>query len=205
MDMKMWKSAVILFGILFIIVGVIYPLVVTGVSNLLFPWRSHGSLIYQNEECIGSVLIGQPFSDPKYFWPRPSSTPEFPYNAMFSGGSNLGPTNEILIKRVQERIDFLEKSGIKKPIPSALVLSSGSGLDPDITLESALVQIPRISKFTGIPVDKLEELVRLKLKDRMFGFMGEKRVNVLELNLELIKLENTYSKWKKEGFPQRNY
>lgn len=190
--MKKLRNLLILFGILFVIVGVIYPLLVTGVSNLFFSWRANGSLIHENGKIVGSTLIGQPFSAPNLFWSRPSSTPQFPYNALFSGGSNLGPTNKVLIGRVEKRVKFLEESGIQAPVPSALVLGSGSGLDPDITLQSALVQVPRISKATGIPESKLKELVESHFEGRTFGFMGAGRINVLELNLALIKLENTY-------------
>ncbi len=192
--LKQLKISILIFLIFFVIVGFLYPLLITAIGNIFFPWQANGSIIYKNDKPIGSELIGQPFSNPGLFWPRPSSTADFPYNALDSGGSNLGPTNKVLINRVEERIKILRNSGITGDIPSELVLGSGSGLDPDINLESALVQIPRISKVTGIPQNILRNLVFDHLSNRTFGFMGSRVINVLELNLALMNLEKAYGK-----------
>jgi K+-transporting ATPase ATPase C chain len=193
--MKNFKQGLIVFGFLFLITGVVYPLIVTLIGQVAFNKQTNGSLIYNNNhEIIASKLIGQSFQNPKLFWSRPSSTPYFPYNALYSGGSNLGPTNPELIKRVQERIKFLRENDLKGQIPSCLVLGSGSGLDPDITLSAAFAQIPRISKYTHIPEGVLNELVKKHIKKRQLGFLGSDRVNVVELNLSLIKVEKQYGR-----------
>ncbi|BBJ28479.1 potassium-transporting ATPase subunit KdpC [Athalassotoga saccharophila] len=191
---KQLKASILIFVILFVIVGFLYPLLITVIGNVFFPWQANGSIIYKGNEPIGSELIGQPFSNPGLFWSRPSSTAEFPYNALDSGGSNLGPTNKMLIDRVENRIKILRNSGITGSIPSELVLGSGSNLDPDINLESALVQIPRISKVTHIPENVLRNLVFEHLNGRTFGFMGARVINVLELNLALMNLEKVYGR-----------
>ncbi len=192
--LKQLKISILIFLAFFVIVGFLYPLLITVIGNAFFPWQSNGSIIHKGNEAIGSELIGQPFSNPGLFWSRPSSTADFPYNALNSGGSNLGPTNKVLINRVEDRIKMLRNSGITGEIPSELVLGSGSGLDPDINFESAIVQIPRISKVTGIPENILRNLVLEHLSNRTFGFMGARVVNVLELNLALMNLEKTYDR-----------
>ncbi|PMP86109.1 MAG: potassium-transporting ATPase subunit C, partial [Thermodesulfobium narugense] len=151
-------------------------------------------LIYQNKTAVGSALIGQSFDRKDLFWSRPSGTPDYPYNALSSAGSNLGPTNPKLISEIKSRIEFLKENGLKLPIPSDLVMGSGSGLDPDITPESAMAQIPRISKVTNIPVETLKELVMSNIEPRDFGFLGAERVNVLKLNLKLLELEKKYAR-----------
>lgn len=184
--MRLIKTAISLFVALVVIVAVIYPLLITSLAQLAFPRQAGGSLIRNfNGQVTGSILIGQPFSDPKYFWPRPSATSDFPYNPMASGGSNLGPTNKDLIKQISERVQFLRLSGIQGSIPSDLVMASASGLDPHISLESALVQIPRVAKTRGLDENRVHELVFASLEGRLFGFLGHERLNVLKLNLAL--------------------
>ena len=184
--MKQIKTAISMFITLMVIVAVIYPLLVTSLAQLFFPWQAEGSLMRNFEgEVIGSALIGQPFSDTKYFWPRPSATAEFPYNPMASGGSNLGPTNEVLIRQIFERVKSLKSSGVQMQIPSDLVTASASGLDPHISLESALVQVPRIARSRGLSEEELRKIVLDNLEGRVFGFLGEPRINVLKLNLAL--------------------
>jgi K+-transporting ATPase ATPase C chain len=188
--MKQIKIAISLFVSLTVVVAIIYPLLVTSLAKLAFPWKAEGSLISNSErEIIGSALIGQPFSDPKYFWSRPSATAEFPYNPLASGGSQLGPTNKELIRQISERINFLKSSGMQGPMPSDLVMASGSGLDPHIGLESALVQIPRVAKTRSLDEGILRKLVLDNLERRQFAFLGESRVNVLRLNLALDGVE----------------
>lgn len=171
--------ALVLFSI---VTGVAYPLIVTGIAQVAFPDKANGSLIHQNGKIVGSRLIGQPFSDPKYFWGRPSATSPMPYNAASSSGSNLGPTNPALKDAVADRIKAL---GGATPVPADLVTASGSGLDPDISPAAAEYQIPRISKTRNIPEERLRELVRAHTEGRQLGVLGEPRVNVLELNLAL--------------------
>jgi K+-transporting ATPase ATPase C chain len=189
--MKQLKIAISLFITLMVIVAVIYPLLITSLAELFFPWQAEGSLIRNSKgEVIGSNLIGQPFSAQKYFWTRPSATAEFPYNPLASGGSQLGPTNKELIRQISERVRSLMPSpGMAGPIPSDLVMASGSGLDPHISLESALAQIPRVAGSRGLDEERLREIVLDNLEGRMFGFLGEPRINVLRLNLTLDGVE----------------
>jgi len=188
--MKHIKTALKLFAILMVIVGVIYPVAVTALAQLFFPKEAEGSLLYDaSGKVIGSAPIGQSFSDPKYFWPRPSATSEYPYNPLASGGSNLGPTNKNLIEQIAKRADLLKSSGIEDPIPSDLVMASASGLDPHISLQSALVQIPRVAKARNLAEETLRKLVLEHLEERQFGFLGEQRVNVLKLNLALDSMK----------------
>ena len=187
--MKDIKPAILLFIIFTIICGGIYPAVVTGIAQALFPAQAKGSFITdKNGKEIGSTLIGQPFSDPKYFWPRPSATADFGYNAMASGGSNSGPTNSDYLKTVGERVKALRDTGVTGKIPADLVQASASGLDPHITPEAALLQVPRVAKARGISEDGLRKVARGRIEERQFGFLGAPRVNVLVLNLELDKL-----------------
>jgi potassium-transporting ATPase KdpC subunit len=164
-----------------VITGLAYPLIVTGIAQVAFKDQANGSLIYQNEKVVGSSLIGQPFSDPKYFWGRPSPTSPMPYNGASSSGSNQGPTNPALIDAVKERISRFET----KPVPADLVTASGSGLDPHISPAAAEYQIERISKSRNLPPEKLRELVQKHTEARQLGILGEPRVNVLRLNLAL--------------------
>lgn len=187
--MKEIKKAVLLFVALSLLTGVCYPMIVTVFSRIIFPHQATGSLIYKADgTCIGSSLIGQPYSDPRYFWSRPSATADFPYNALASGGSNLGPTNKDLVKRIKECATNFQSTDIKRLLPADLVMASGSGLDPHISIEAAIIQIPRIAKERHVSEEKVRSLVQNYLEDRQFGFLGAKRVNVLKLNLALDNL-----------------
>ena len=187
--MKEIKRAVLLFIVLSILTGVFYPMAVTVLAQIIFPKQASGSLIYTTDsKPAGSVLIGQPFSAPKYFWPRPSATTDFAYNALASGGSNLGPTNKDLISQVAERVKSFRESGIRGLLPADLVTASGSGLDPHISAEGAVLQIPRIARERRVSEEKIKVLVQKHIEGRQFGFLGAQRVNVLKLNLALDTL-----------------
>ncbi len=169
-----------------VIVGVIYPVAVTVLAQLFFPKEAEGSLLYNSSgNLTGSALIGQPFSDPKYFWSRPSATSGYPYNPLASGGSNLGPTNKDLIEQISNRTELLKSSGNQAPVPSDLVEASASGLDPHISVQSALIQIPRVARTRALDEETVRKLVLEHVEERQFGFLGEQRINVLELNLAL--------------------
>lgn len=184
--MKDLKSALLLFVLLTVLLGGIYPAVVTIAANLLFPDQAGGSLMTEGSgRVVGSLLIGQPFGGEKYFWPRPSATGDFPYNPLLSGGSNLGPTNPELIRRAKERVAQLRRTGITGEIPADLVFASASGLDPHISPEAAQVQIARVARARKIPVDELEKMVAGHTEKRQAGVLGAPRVNVLALNLAL--------------------
>jgi K+-transporting ATPase ATPase C chain len=181
------RPALVSFIALSVITGLVYPLAVTGVAQILFPQQANGSLMVQNGKPVGSVLIGQPFDDPKYFWGRLSATSPFPYNAAASSGSNLGPTNQALLDEVQARIDALHAAdpGNTAPIPVDLVTSSASGLDPNISPAAAEYQVPRVARARGLSEDAVRRLVAQYTEPRQLGLIGEARVNVLELNLAL--------------------
>ncbi len=170
-----------------LLTGIIYPLVVTGIAQVVFPHQANGSLIVKNGKPLGSELIGQSFDDPKYFWGRLSATGPYPYNAAASSGSNLGPSNPALMDAVQGRIAALKAAdpGNTQPIPVDLVTASGSGLDPDISVAAALYQVSRVARQRGISESAVRALVDRYTEGRQFGFLGEPRVNVLELNLAL--------------------
>ncbi len=193
---RQFRPALAVLFVLTIVTGVAYPLVITGIAQLVFPRQANGSLIVQNGKAVGSELIGQQFSDPKYFWGRLSATGDYPYNAFNaqtltgSSGSNYGPMNPALIKEVQDRIDALRKAdpGNTAPIPVDLVTSSGSGLDPNISVAAALYQAPRVARLRGLPLDQVQKLIARYTQGRQLGFLGEPRVNVLELNLALDQL-----------------
>jgi K+-transporting ATPase ATPase C chain len=174
-----------------IITGLIYPLFVTLIGACVFPRQSQGSLIIKDGKILGSELVGQPFQEPKYFWSRPSATSPVPYNAAASGGSNLGPTNPALIESVQKRIAALKAADPQNqlPIPADLITASGSGLDPDISLAAAEYQISRVAKVRHINESEVRNIVVKYAKDRQLGFLGEPRINVLELNLALDTLK----------------
>ncbi|ABQ25429.1 potassium-transporting ATPase subunit KdpC [Geotalea uraniireducens] len=187
--MKEIKPAILFFIVFTILCGGVYPAVVTSIAHAVFPKQAKGSFITDKSgREIGSALIGQPFSDARYFWPRPSATTDFGYNPMTSGGSNSGPTNPDFLKTVGDRVKSLHDTGITGNIPADLVEASASGLDPHITPEAAKVQVPRVAKARGMTMEELKKLVDARTEDRQLGFLGEQRVNVLELNLELDKL-----------------
>jgi K+-transporting ATPase ATPase C chain len=167
-----------------IIFGLIYPLVVTGLSQLLFPKQANGSLIVKNGKILGSELIGQSFSSEKYFHSRPSNAGNG-YDPLSSGGSNLGPTNQALVTRVARDVAKLQEENPGVPIPTDLVMASGSGLDPDISPASAAFQVARVAKARGVSEDQIRRIVAKHTQGRQWGVLGEARVNVLELNLEL--------------------
>ena len=173
--------------VLTVLTGLLYPGVVTGLCQVLFPARANGSLIVANGQAIGSELIGQNFKRPEYFQPRPSAAGNDGYDPMASGASNLGPTNQKLADRVKDSVASFRKNNpdFTGPIPADLVTSSGSGLDPDISPDSAEAQAARIAKARGIPVEQVRNLIASHTQERDLGFLGEPRVNVLEINLAL--------------------
>jgi K+-transporting ATPase ATPase C chain len=164
--------------------GIVYPLAVTGLSKLLFPRQANGSLIEKNGQVVGSRLIGQAFTSDKYFHPRPSAAGNG-YDATASSGSNLGPTNKQLVDRVAQDVAKLQKENPGVPIPADLVTASGSGLDPEISPAAAEFQIPRVARARGTSAENLRSLIARHTRPRQWGILGESRVNVLELNLDL--------------------
>jgi K+-transporting ATPase ATPase C chain len=184
------KPAVVVFGILMVLTGLVYPLTVTGLAQLLFPHQANGSLIVRDGKIIGSELIGQYFDAPQYFWGRPSATSPFPYNAAASSGSNLGPTNPALAEAVKARISALKAAdpGNEAPIPVDLVTASASGLDPHISPSSAAYQAGRVARARGLGQDVVRQFITQHTEGRQLGFLGEQRVNVLLLNLALDRI-----------------
>lgn len=187
---KLLRQAIVLLLLLTAITGIAYPFAVAGLAQLMFPHQANGSLILRDGKPIGSALIGQPFTDPKYFWGRPSATTPQPYNGTASGGSNLGPTNPALTDAVKARIAALRAAdpGNDALVPVDLVTASGSGLDPEISPAAALYQVDRVARVRGLPPAEVRALVDRYTQGRQFGVLGEPRVNVLELNLALDKL-----------------
>lgn len=187
---KLLHQAVVLLLLLTAITGLAYPFAVTGIAQLVFPHRANGSLVQRDGKPVGSALIGQSFTDPKYFWGRPSATTPPSYNGTASGGSNLGATNPALRDAVKQRIAALRAAdpGNQAPVPVELVTASGSGLDPDISPAAALYQSNRVARARGLPPDDVRALVDRYTQGRQFGVLGELRVNVLELNLALNRL-----------------
>jgi len=181
---KELRPAALAFLVLTLITGIVYPLIVTAFAQL-FPNKAAGSVIEVNGRAVGSELIGQPFSDPKYFWSRPSATSPQPYNGASSSGSNLGPTNKALHEAVAERLKQFEQ----KPVPADLVTASASGLDPHISPEAARFQVSRVAKARGLTEERIQELLDRHTEARTFGVLGEPRVNVLKLNLALDALK----------------
>jgi potassium-transporting ATPase KdpC subunit len=193
------RPAIVILLALTLITGLAYPLAMTGIAEVLFPKQAQGSLIERDGTVVGSALIGQQFTSDKYFHGRPSATtaPDpndstktvpAPYNAANSGGSNLGPSNKALVDRVQGDMETLKKEKPSMPVPADLVTTSASGLDPDISPEAALFQVPRVAKARNLPEDRIRQLVADNTQGRLFGLLGEPRVNVLQLNLALDKL-----------------
>ncbi|MBA2710750.1 MAG: potassium-transporting ATPase subunit KdpC [Tatlockia sp.] len=184
------KTALLMLLVFTLITGLFYPLMVTAVAQLIFPKQANGSLIRKSNIVIGSQFIGQSFSSPAYFWSRPSSTLPFPYNGEASSGSNFGPDNRLFLAKVKERIAKLRESNPENNelIPIDLITASGSGLDPEISPRAAFYQVARVAKARKMSVLDLKKIIREQIKNRTFGFLGEPRVNVLELNLKLDTL-----------------
>ena len=194
--LKEVRPAIVLIMAFTVLTGLVYPLVMTGLANILFPYQAHGSLIEKEGKVIGSEVMGQNFTSDRYFHGRPSATlgPDpadpsksvsMPYNAANSGGSNLGPTNKALIDRVKADTDKLKTENPSAQVPTDLVTTSGSGLDPHITPQAAYFQVPRIAKARNLPDNDVRQLVAEHIQGRTLGIFGEPRVNVLELNLAL--------------------
>jgi len=194
--LKILRQSVIALVALTVITGIIYPLAVTGIARGVFPHKAGGSVIIQNGKAVGSSLIGQPFSDPKYFWSRPSATSPEPYNGAASSGSNLGPTNPVLLKAVQERIAALRAAdpGNTRPVPVDLVTASGSGLDPDISPAAAYYQAARVARTRGLTLEQVDGLIARFTSGRWLGVLGDPRVNVVQLNLALDSLAGSSTK-----------
>jgi K+-transporting ATPase ATPase C chain len=181
------RPAISLFIVLSLVTGLAYPLLVTGVGQLLFSHAANGSLIVKDGTVVGSELIGQNFTEPKYFWGRLSATGPYPYNGAVSSGSNLGPLNPALMDAVKARIEALRAAdpGNTAPIPVDLVTASGSGLDPHISPAAALFQSQRVASVRNLPVEEVRSLIEANTEQPLLGFIGEPRVNVLRLNLAL--------------------
>ncbi len=193
------RPALVVVVLLTLVTGLVYPFAITGIAAVLFPRQAEGSLLTVDGKVVGSSLIAQGFTSDKYFHPRPSATtaPDpkdanktvpAPYNAQNSGGSNLGPTNKALIDRIKGDTDKLKAENPDVPVPQDLVTTSGSGLDPDITPEGALFQVPRVAKARQLPADKLRDLVASQTEGMALGLFGEPKVNVLQLNMALDAL-----------------
>jgi potassium-transporting ATPase KdpC subunit len=190
--LRTFKDAFLMLVVLTVVTGVVYPLVVTGIAQGVFPAQANGSLVERDGKVVGSALIGQPFSDPKYFWSRPSATGPMPYNAGASSGSNQGPLNPALADAFKGRIEALQKADPdnKAPVPVDLVTASSSGLDPHISPAAAEYQAARVAKARGLDAAKVRALVAEHTEGRQLGFLGEPRVSVLKLNLALDALKS---------------
>lgn len=198
--LKELRPALALLILFTVLTGVIYPFVTTGIASVLFPYQARGSLIERDGKVIGSTLIGQSFTEARYFQGRPSATVASdpadptktiaaPYNAANTGGSNLGPTSKALVERMTSDVETLKPQNPGAQVPTDLVTTSASGLDPHISPDGALFQVPRVAKARGLPEARIRELVERQTEDRTFGILGEPRVNVLALNLALDALK----------------
>jgi K+-transporting ATPase ATPase C chain len=199
--LKEVRPAIIMVILLTLITGLVYPLAMTGVAGVIFPYQAQGSLIEKDGKVVGSALIGQIFTNDKYFHGRPSATNapdpkdptktvDAPYNATNSMGSNLGPTNKALIDRIKGLVEELKKENASVSVPMDMVTTSGSGLDPHISPEAAHFQVPRVAKARGLPEARVRTVVDGQIEGRTFGLLGEPRVNVLDLNLALDALKS---------------
>jgi potassium-transporting ATPase KdpC subunit len=187
---QLLRPAVSLLVVMTLLLGIVYPFAITGVAKLAFPHQAAGSLIYQDGKLLGSTLIGQSFSDPKYFWGRPSATTPQPYNGLASTASNLGPLNPALIDAVKANAKALHDADPdnSQPIPVELVTASASGLDPDVSPAAVEYQAARVARARHLELSQVEALIKAHVRERLFGIIGEPRINVLELNLALDRL-----------------
>jgi K+-transporting ATPase ATPase C chain len=192
MLMRLTRPAVSLLIVMTVLLGLLYPLVVTLVAKAAFRSEADGSLVYRDGKLVGSTLIGQSFSDPKHFWGRPSATTPQPYNALGSSGSNLGPLNPALLKQVEDNVKALRAAdpGNRRPVPVDLVTASASGLDPHITPAAAYYQAARVARARSLPLEQVNALIAAHEEAALLGVLGERRVNVLELNLALDRLQH---------------
>lgn len=193
---SLFRTALIVFFLMTLLTGVIYPLAITLIAQTLFPHRANGSVLERQGQPIGSELIGQAFDDPRYFWGRPSATEKVPYNAASSGGTNLGPTNPDQLKAVKERIEKIQKGHPDQtgPVPNDLVTASASGLDPHISPAAAEFQVARVAKARGLSEDAVRQIVMTHTEGRTLGLLGEPRVNVLRLNLAVDEAQHQSAK-----------
>ncbi|ATW26897.1 potassium-transporting ATPase subunit KdpC [Candidatus Formimonas warabiya] len=186
------KRGFFLLLIMTVLTGLLYPLAVTALAQLIFPAQANGSLVYRNNQAVGSVLIGQAFSGPEYFHGRPSAAGQKGYDGAASSGSNLGPTNKALLAQIAQRAEDVRRENGKAPgtpVPADLVTASASGLDPHISPEAAYFQVSRVARARNLPEKEVRGLVESRVEDRVLGILGEKRVNVLQLNLSLDRME----------------
>jgi K+-transporting ATPase ATPase C chain len=184
------RPALVVFALLSVLTGLVYPAAVTGVARVAFSHASSGTLVERGGRVVGSDLVGQPFTDPGHFWSRPSATGPFPYNAAASSGSNLGPTNPALLEAVAGRVKALREAdpGNDAPVPVDLVTASGSGLDPHISPAAAIYQVARVARVRGVSAGRVRQIVDELTEGRTLGFMGAPRVNVLRLNMALDEI-----------------
>ena len=191
MFMRFIRPAISLLALMTLMLGIGYPLVIAGAAKMVFPRQAAGSLIYRDGKLLGSRLIGQSFSDPKYFWGRPSATTPQPYNALGSTGSNLGPLNPALLDAVKANAKALHAAdpANRLPIPVELVTASASGLDPDVSPAAVEYQAARVARARHLELAQVETLINAHVRERLFGIIGERRINVLELNLALDRLQ----------------